>query len=609
MANLKNTTVNDTEFFKLPVGGNSQRTDSEESGALRYNTVRNIAEIFNGEVWLSTRDSFPEATGGKVIDSIIDGINYRIHAFTVPGSENFQIDKSGLFDVLVVAGGGAGGNGYYSGGGGGGGVVFAENYELSKGSYNITVGAGGSFNNNNGSRGQNGNNSEAFGISAIGGGGGAGRSDGNGSDGGSGGGAARPNEAGGTALQPGNNSNLSGILEFGNKGGNSGGSAYGASGGGAGEAGIDAPSDGIYGTDTSLGVCFSDIFSVHFGDSGFFAGGGGGGTRNLGTVFTKPGGGGIGGESSNHGQPGDDSRPGILNSGAGGGGGGDDSPFDRGAAGADGIVLIRYKKNPDTEKSKDRSIQSIQPFGYEYNRFRQVFKIDAKNPACVKNSISDIVDVSGHNTTSIQTQNVEFEQRNGGIFNFTHDPSASSIEFNSSDEYKIPLPLTIQAWVLLKQNISTQGFIFSNDLMNCSNWGPDSAPSEYNGVVLNIGSNNTVGFQWGDGNSCSSSHRRTTVSSRSLQPFVWYHISASLIDVGNSRLFINGEEDTNLSYSGSGGNTIGYSQNYGPRIGSSFQNGRVFPGEISEISLYNYQVSEQEVLQTYNSTKHFFGSA
>jgi hypothetical protein len=52
MANLKNTVVNDTGFFRLPVGTTAQRV-TPTRGDLRFNSSTNLMEHYNGSRWSS----------------------------------------------------------------------------------------------------------------------------------------------------------------------------------------------------------------------------------------------------------------------------------------------------------------------------------------------------------------------------------------------------------------------------------------------------------------------------------------------------------------------------------------------------------------------------
>jgi len=52
MATLKNTTINDTGFLRLPVGTNSQRpAQNPRVGAIRFNTESSKIELWNGSSW------------------------------------------------------------------------------------------------------------------------------------------------------------------------------------------------------------------------------------------------------------------------------------------------------------------------------------------------------------------------------------------------------------------------------------------------------------------------------------------------------------------------------------------------------------------------------
>lgn len=51
MANLKNTTINDTGYIQLPTGSNAQRPNSPESGSMRFNTDSSEFELYDGTQW------------------------------------------------------------------------------------------------------------------------------------------------------------------------------------------------------------------------------------------------------------------------------------------------------------------------------------------------------------------------------------------------------------------------------------------------------------------------------------------------------------------------------------------------------------------------------
>ncbi len=286
------------------------------------------------------------ASGGNEYTKTVTDVDYKIHEFTSDGT--FTVNEGGTVDVLVVAGGGGGG-GRHGAGGGAGGVIYRNSYQISSGSYSVTIGSGGSGGPGNGGPGTKGENSIFDGLTALGGGGGN-SYDGNATnpDGGSGSGGAA--SAGSSGLQP-----TSTDGGFGNDGGTGQGSVWNhGGGGGAGEVGEDGEdfSGGSPGAGGD-GLYFGDAFSDSFGEDGYFAGGGGGGSHN-----DKPdtfkneggkGGGGHGGEepydtNTDSGSTGDDGEPGIANTGGGGGGGSTNSGSGGGGGnGGSGIVLIRYK--------------------------------------------------------------------------------------------------------------------------------------------------------------------------------------------------------------------------------------------------------------------------
>jgi hypothetical protein len=51
MAQLKNTTINDTGFLQIPSGTTAQRPNPAVLGDFRYNTDEEAFEVYNGEDW------------------------------------------------------------------------------------------------------------------------------------------------------------------------------------------------------------------------------------------------------------------------------------------------------------------------------------------------------------------------------------------------------------------------------------------------------------------------------------------------------------------------------------------------------------------------------
>lgn len=264
------------------------------------------------------------ATGG----TITTYSGFRSHTFT--GTSNFTVTgNSAIVDYLVVAGGGAGGSSAGSqsqagGGGGAGGFREVSAFDISNGTYAITIGGGGPVQaNNSGGKGQD----SSFGSLLVStGGGGGGRSGGvAGNPGGSGGGAGQ-NSSGGAGNTPSTNPSQ------GNNGGTSAVGESGGGGGGAGFAGTASPKGGD-GKQNS----FRD------GNITYYAGGGGAANRS-GNGQNNSGGLGGGGNGGTlvYGNGRVGIQAGVANTGGGGGGSGRENGDHLAAAGGSGIVVIRY---------------------------------------------------------------------------------------------------------------------------------------------------------------------------------------------------------------------------------------------------------------------------
>ena len=329
MANLKNTTIDDTASLLLPVGTTAQRLAGLETGMIRFNSNKGLVEQYDGVAWFDNFDASALATGGDSVEDItVDGVNYRVHTFTSVGTNTFTVTRAGPVEYLIVAGGGAGGRGNPDRGGGGAGGVLSGSTIASVQSYQIVVGSGGEVLDGTGN-GVNGVNSSAFGLTAFGGGGG-GNFRSNGVSGGSGGGGGGgSNETPGTSDNGGTGGG--GVQGQGNAGGTGGENAgasrnNGGGGGGAGSPGLNA-GQGNFGSAVNQNAGGGGGFGIVSNITGtnqFFGGGGAGGS-NSGTN-------GLGGTGGGGNAPGGNGSP---NTGSGGGGGG--------GAGGSGIVIVRYR--------------------------------------------------------------------------------------------------------------------------------------------------------------------------------------------------------------------------------------------------------------------------
>ena len=344
-----------------------------------------------------------QATGGVISDyTTPPGDVYRTHIFTSSGTFDVQHTTSNPnlpngIEYLVVAGGGGGGGDGQSGGGGAGGFrtnlvghpVKAADYEVTSGTYTVTVGGGGAGGYvTQPKRGFQGGHSEFYPpavgypnvsfVRSVGGGGGNGYG-GNptaSGQGGSGGGARNSGDttgaAGNTPLDP-NHPQVQGY-----KGGDSPTYAEPYSGGGGGGAGgegaPDNPSDAPYpgaGGVNQGGYGLQALIAGPPADpqpmgtpgpgsgaagTGYFAGGGGGGGYD---GYPADAAGGYGGGGAGGANPAGDGVPGTFATGGGGGGSRGPSPTSsasdvggNGGAGGSGIVVVRYKIGSITATQK-----------------------------------------------------------------------------------------------------------------------------------------------------------------------------------------------------------------------------------------------------------------
>ena len=349
MANLKNTTINDTGFLQLPSGTTAQRPTGAQNGQMRYNTSTNSVEWYDATyaAWFPAGVIPPVATGGTVTNITQGGVNYRVHTFTTVGTSTFTVTRSGPVEFLIVAGGGSGGGPRRGGGGGGGGGLLTGTTTVSTQAYTITVGAGG-IASNTGNTAPSGSNSTALGFTAVGGGGG-GQGDTRffdlvASPGGSGGGGNDGSNSVTTGCGPaGTNQGAPGTLGQGNFGGfgahRGGDWAHGGGGGGAGGPGKNSDCPSVTSAAGARpGNGGPGLPSLISGSVQFYAGGGAGG----GFSNTAGATGGIGGGANSNFNQTVKAPSGVANTGGGGGGAGSNSSASGGNGGS-GIIIVRYR--------------------------------------------------------------------------------------------------------------------------------------------------------------------------------------------------------------------------------------------------------------------------
>jgi hypothetical protein len=335
MAILKNTDIRDTQYFKIPVGNNSQRPSPATAGMIRYNTDSGLVEEWSGSAWVNYTDY-------QVSQPAVE-------YFTAIGSHTFAV-PTGVTQVEVLVVGGGGGGGSLGGGGGAGGLLHRQEFPVTPGgTVPVTVGAGGTGGPADPAT-RAGQNSSFGPLVAFGGAGGSshpgqpigqgpslGPPANPGNAAGSGGGASYTCPAGwhpGTAGQ-------------GYRGGDTGGSPPHACSGGGGAGGHGGTGQGGHAGEGGMGRQIGIT-----GNPAWYAGGGGGGSHGPVSGAGRGGTGGGGGGARNNSNPygyhrqfqSGDSSDGAPGTGGGGGASGHNGgfPYGNGGKGGPGIVIVRY---------------------------------------------------------------------------------------------------------------------------------------------------------------------------------------------------------------------------------------------------------------------------
>jgi len=293
------------------------------------------------------------SSGGNTTSTYVyDGVTYHFHKFTADAS--LTVTATIMVDVLIVAGGGGGGT-PYAGGGGAGGLRWITNIPLVAASspYTIVVGDGGAVLTE-------GDDSSAFGYTSTGGGRGGYYDTDTARTGGSGGGASHGTATGGAGNEGGYTpveGYAGGSTAGGSAGGGGAGGAapnnylnVGATAGGVGSSTflIDAAATTAFLLGTVTGTNTSNVATTSSSGGTLYLAGGGGGGMDNGEGAGGLGGGGLGSHNEYNA-----SVAGMINTGSGGGGGGAGT-YVAGAAGGDGVVIVKYSDVPD-----DLILQSI----------------------------------------------------------------------------------------------------------------------------------------------------------------------------------------------------------------------------------------------------------
>lgn len=340
MATLKDTTINDTGFIRLPSGTTDQRPGTPSVGMIRYNTDITSNEYYNGTRWIPIAESTVgnATTGGSITSSA----GYRIHTFT-SGTGTFTPKEDGVVEVLVVAGGGGGHS--ISGGGGAGGYIYVSGVPVIAGTdYPTNVGGGGNGGTSHSANDAQAGGSSNFGsgtpvsISTTGGGRGCHYPPGSAPNSGGGSGGGGPRWNGGPETIHGGADGIAGQGHPGGVGAHYNGTPTGTHYGGGGGGG--AGTMGYGRSNRSMQGRGGEGMASSIGGSAVWrAGGGGGGYHSPSHGAASLAGRGSLGNTL----PGQNGQAGGTNLG-GGGGGGPYSPEPQGGGpGGPGVVIVRYR--------------------------------------------------------------------------------------------------------------------------------------------------------------------------------------------------------------------------------------------------------------------------
>ena len=578
MAQLKNTSISDTGFLRLPSGNTAQRP-TPASAQLRYNSSIGRIEQYNADIanWADVAYLNVSAAGGNSVYEIeAEGTTYRVHVFTSTGNSNFVVSKGGEVEYLIVGGGGGGsGNFYDDGAGGGGGGLIAGKTTVTPQTYTITVGGGGA--RSGGGAGSQGENSVAFGLTALGGGGGASHrssAPGGGGSGGGGGGSFLNdglNVAGGPAAQPGSASG-----GFGNRGGNGGinntlqGGGYPGSGGGGG-----AGSEGNWplgggrnqGGHGGTGLAFNIT-----GTNNFYAGGGGGLLDGLGGIG--------GGANASGGRGTTAARDATPNTGGGGGGGrqGENDPGQP-SNGGSGIVVIRYQVRQKGLVSSTRETLVDSSLIVDFN----FFKTNSYG------NTSFVYDTAGTATIGVLVNGPPVQDFGTHRGNLRFNGSSQHLRletFNNRPSSQI----TYEAWVYPDRAVTTgtrRGAIWSN------------SATTYIGIFDSNDGGATHGLHW----ALQTSNSRSGSNNGSIPNRAWSHIVGTY-DGTNTRGYVNGVLVYNVAQSGTVSDGTYYVGTYGNAVNDTTHN---WEGNISQARMYTRALTQAEIQANFNFNRWRFG--
>lgn len=173
------------------------------------------------------------------------------------------------------------------------------------------------------------------------------------------------------------------------------------------------------------------------------------------------------------------------------------------------------------------------------------------------------------------------------------DGTDDYISFGDPSVYHKPLPVSFSFWVYLDDNTG-----------NYPVFATDNTSTAYAGIIVSIASG-TVHMNYGDGVNFGTGNRSTLSSATKLNAGKWYHIAGVIRGYHNMDMYIDGNKETNGTYSGSGTpNAMGYVGS-GLSIGMYSKKGngsdQYFKGRIDDLHIWNRELNQNEVIQKKNA--------
>jgi hypothetical protein len=194
-------------------------------------------------------------------------------------------------------------------------------------------------------------------------------------------------------------------------------------------------------------------------------------------------------------------------------------------------------------------------------------------------------DSSGGNDGTLVNGPVWTTGQIGGALNF--DGMNDYINLGNSSSLKLPLPVTISAWIRL----NTTGLV---QKIMCID---SQSTVTYYGIWFFVQSNNKLMINYGDGRGGDGpAYRRSKVGTTALASGSWYHVVAVLQGPTDMTLYINGVDDGG-TYSGSG-TSLAYSAATS-LIGCGNSSDGYLNGIIDDVRFYDRALSDEEIEQLY----------